>query len=197
VDAPIELPEDLLIELRTAYADPPRAYHHFGHVEDVIARWREVAAGPGWRQPIETFLAVLWHDAIYRAGAPDNEARSAVMAREACARWLVGVDVERVEALIVLTRAHGTLDASSVDDDATHFLDCDMAILGASAEDFDRYDAAIAEEYAAIPRELYRAGRAAFLQRLLASPAIYLSPFFRARLEAPARENIRRALTST
>ncbi len=69
-----------------------------------------------------------------------------------------------------------------------------MAILGAPAEAFDAYDAAIAVEYRAVRRELFRAGRRAFLARLLATPRIYLSELFHAELDAAARGNLERTL---
>lgn len=60
--------------LQDSYATPPRAYHHFGHVRAVLQHCQEVADGPGWTQPAEIYLAVLYHDAIYHAGRKDNEA---------------------------------------------------------------------------------------------------------------------------
>ena len=63
--------------LEAAYAQPPRAYHDFHHVGEVLRHYDEVAAGPGWTQPREVALAVLYHDAIYQPGSSDNESRSA------------------------------------------------------------------------------------------------------------------------
>src|SRR3546814_3051353 len=77
---PIKLPEDQFAALEAAYAKPPRAYHDFNHVREVLRHHAEVAAGPGWVQPAETFLAVLYHDAVYEAGRGDNETRSAELA---------------------------------------------------------------------------------------------------------------------
>ena len=59
------VPIGQLAAAEAAYAFPPRAYHHFGHIRDVLARADEVAAGPGWRQPDEVRLAILYHDAVY------------------------------------------------------------------------------------------------------------------------------------
>ncbi|MBS1152427.1 MAG: hypothetical protein H6Q89_4125, partial [Myxococcaceae bacterium] len=100
----------------------------------------------------------------------------------------------RISQLILLTARHGALTPADVDPEAALFLDCDMAILGAAPEVFDRYDAAIREEYAQVPAILYSLGRRRFLTRLLAAPRIFLSDFFHARLDAAARANLRRAL---
>lgn len=199
---PLELPAAQLAALRDAYASPPRAYHGFDHVRSVLDRWQEVAAGPGWVCPRETWLAVLYHDAVYVPGRRDNEARSADMARDAIAHWLAGagVDAGRVAWLIALTARHGTLSrddcgAGREGDDARLFLDCDMAILGADPDTFAAYDRGIADEFrGVVPGVLYRFNRRRFLAGLVARPRIFLSDFFHARLDAAARRNLRHAL---
>ena len=190
------LPAAQLAAIEAAYAHPPRAYHHFGHVRDVLAQADAVAADPGWRQPDEVRLAILYHDAIYDAGRRDNEARSAALAREHLARWPAAVDVGRVVALIELTARHGRLAPADVDDDAALFLDCDMAILGAAPAVFDAYDRGIAAEYRGhVPGWLFATQRRRFLKALLAAPRIFLSAHFHAALDAAARVNLRRAVT--
>ncbi|WP_182333999.1 HD domain-containing protein [Stenotrophomonas acidaminiphila] len=192
---PMPLPADQLAEIEAAHAQPPRAYHNFGHVQALLQHHRDVAAGPGWRQPREVALAMLYHDAVYEAGRGDNEARSAVMARAAIARWLpdAGVDAERVAALIELTARHGRLRGDELDADAALFLDADMAILGAPAAVFDAYDRGIAEEYRGkVPGLLFRLNRRRFLKGVLAQPRIFFSDFFHERYDAQARTNLRR-----
>ncbi|TWG88698.1 putative metal-dependent HD superfamily phosphohydrolase [Luteimonas sp. J16] len=198
-----DLPQGMLDALEAAYARPARAYHHFGHVREVLRHYDEVAAGPGWSQPWEVRLAVLYHDAVYEPGRTDNEARSAAFARAQIARWLpeAGVDVDRVAALIELTARHGQLarrdfEGSPLAADTCHFLDCDMAILGAEPAVFDAYDQAIAAEYRGhVPGWVFRINRRRFLKGLLARPRIFLSDFFHARFDARARANLRRCVT--
>ena len=199
----LSLPSAQLDALKSAYASPPRAYHHFGHVQDVLEHYRAVAAGPGWHRPIEVWLAVLYHDAVYVAGRSDNEAASARLAQDHFERWWPDADInaQRVADLILLTARHSALrveDAGSGDagEDARHFLDCDMAILGAAAEAFAAYDRGIAEEYRAVPRWLYRIKRRQFFKKLLASDRIFMSDFFRQRFESQARHNLQAALTA-
>lgn len=195
--APIALAPAHWQALEAAYATPPRAYHHFGHVRAVLQHCQQVAAGPGWQQPVEVYLAALYHDAVYQAGRKDNEARSAHLALQVIAQApdLAQVDAARVEQLILLTARHGALGPDEVDAEAALFLDCDMAILGAPAEVFDAYDRGVAEEYrGVVPGFLYRAGRRRFLQGLLRAPRIFLSEFFHQRLDAAARANLRRQL---
>jgi predicted metal-dependent HD superfamily phosphohydrolase len=193
-DTPVDLPEPLEHALEAAYGSPGRAYHDLEHVRDVLARFREVARDVGWTHPREAFVALLFHDAVYTAGAHDNEERSAELAREAIARWLPGVDDERVARLIRLTARHGSLAPADVDGEAALFLDCDMAILGSDAATYDAYERNIAREYAAVPVEQFRSGRRRFLERLLATERIFLSAYFHQRLDSAARANLRRWL---
>ena len=195
-DAPLILPAAQLAELQAAYANPPRAYHNFGHAQALLSHFAEVAAGPGWQRPREVYLAILYHDAIYQAGHRDNEERSAQMAARAITQWLPdqGIDSERVVELIRLTARHGQLRPQDVDVEAALFLDCDMAILAAPAAEFDAYDRGIAEEYrGTVPELLFRINRRRFLKGVLAQPRIFLSEFFHARCDAAARANLRRA----
>lgn len=194
-DLLLSLPPPLLAEVKTAYAQPPRAYHDFAHVQALLHHYRDVAAGPGWQQPLEVLLAVLFHDAIYEAGRGDNELRSAQLAQVAITRWLADsdVDVARVMALIELTARHGSLRAEELDADAALFLDSDMAILGAPEAVFDAYDRGIAEEYRGkVPGFLFRLNRRRFLKGVLAQPRIFFSDFFHDRYDAAARANLRR-----
>lgn len=201
-DQELALPAGQMEALRAAYASPPRAYHHFGHVQDVLHRYAEVAAGPGWQQPREVQLAVLYHDAVYEPGRNDNEARSAEFALAEIARWMrdAGIDAARVDALIRLTARHGQFTPQDFcedryPDDVRHFLDCDMAILGADSDAFDAYDRGIAEEYLGhVPKWLFRRNRRRFLCALLDKPRIFLSELFDQRLDAQARSNLRRAV---
>lgn len=190
--APIDIPEGLMRSVISAYATPPRAYHSFAHVQEVL---RHLATVPTWTHPAEVYLAALFHDAVYVPGRKDNEARSADLAAQAIDTFLprAGLDVARVRALIDLTARHGAV--TPPDPDAAHFLDADMAILGADPGTFDAYDAAIAEEYRPVTNALlYRLGRRRFLSKLLEAPRIFHSAHFHDRLDAPARANLRRAL---
>lgn len=203
LSVPLQLPQPMREALEAAYAMPPRVYHNLAHIEELLRQFELVSTSSGWTQPVEVTLAILYHDAIYNAGASDNEVRSAQLAVDAIARWLpdAGIDVSRVVELIELTARHGQLTpgnfgATPRDDDTRRFLDCDMAILGAPAAAFDAYDRGIAAEYRHVPRWLYTLNRRKFLKGLLARERIYLSDDVHARLDTPARHNLRRAITT-
>lgn len=187
-------PSALVDEVRAAHASPGRAYHDLRHVAEVLDALARARAEVGLARTAEAVLAVLFHDAVYVPGAKDNEARSAELAREVVGRLEPRPrDVAWIGATIQATARHGALREGDVDADAAIVLDCDMAILAAPPARFAEYEAQIAAEYAFVPPEAYAAGRRAFLERVLASPAIYLSPWGRAAFERAARENLARA----
>lgn len=188
--------------IRAAYRTPPREYHNLSHVTEVLRHYADVAAGPGWARPVETWLAVLYHDAIYEPKRRDNEVRSASLAAQHIARWLpqAELDVARVSWLIELTARHGQhlpedFGSGADADDVRHFLDCDMAILGADPDVFDAYNLAIVAEYrGSVPGWLFRLNRRRFLKALLGRPRIFLSDLFHQRYDSAARANLRRVL---
>jgi predicted metal-dependent HD superfamily phosphohydrolase len=196
VPAGLTLPQPLLQQVLTAYAEPQRAYHSTRHLVEVLAQWAQVEREGAWQHPRETFLGLLFHDAVYVPGAADNEEASAALALEACAQWLpgAGIDAPYVAHLVRLTARHGHLAPSDVSAEEALLLDCDMAVLGGAREAYDAYECGVAQEYAALPPELYAAGRRRFLEGLLAREHLYLSPRFRERFEHRARENLQRAL---
>ncbi|MDQ3369981.1 MAG: hypothetical protein M3680_31570 [Myxococcota bacterium] len=189
--APLILPRDVERVLAAAYAEPHRAYHTIAHITELL-RWFDIVADAvRWRDATAVYLAVLFHDAVYDPTRSDNEARSAALARD-----LVAAS-PAVITLIERTARHADPDATTdavEDPDAAHFLDSDTAILGAPPAQFDAYDAAIRVEYQHVAPDAYRAGRRAFLARMLARPRLYVSDFFHALLEDAARANLARAL---
>ena len=192
-------PPALWRELVARYSEEQRHYHDVSHLEALDRHFAAVADGPGWSQPREVALAVLFHDAVYDCGASDNEQRSALLAREGVSLHFPDQDIDsgRVEQLILWTARHGRIAAGELgeDDDALHFLDADMAILGSSPQDYRRYESQVKQEYCrTLAAPLFKLGRKRFLKRLLKSERIFLSAFFQDRLEAKARANIQAAL---
>lgn len=174
--------------LDAGYGAPERRYHDWAHVAAMLAGLD--AWAPGAALPAESLddiaLAVFFHDAVYDATRNDNEARSAaLLAEEARDGWLLGERLERIGRMIEATAAH----ALSADPATQALLDLDLAILAAEPAAYGAYAAAIRREYAHVPEPLWRAGRAAVLERFLARERIYGSPAF-AALEAAARANL-------
>jgi predicted metal-dependent HD superfamily phosphohydrolase len=186
---PVVLPSacELLVRTRARYRG--RAYHSWSHVRACL----DAFAPDAFERPAEVWAAILCHDAVYSAGASDNEARSAVLARAELAG--LALDLDRVAEPIRLTARHGNLPPADVPDvDAGRFLDIDTSVLGAPPPVYDAYARGVRQEYARVPQLVYAVGRARFLQRVLASERIFFTEDFHARLDARARENIGREL---
>jgi predicted metal-dependent HD superfamily phosphohydrolase len=175
-------------EFAARYAEPDRHYHTLDHIADVLATLRTFGVDPPER-PALTFAAFL-HDVVYHTRASDNEDRSAAFARE----LLETLDVpdpirDKTARLILLTKAHRT---DPTDLDGRLLLDADLAILGSEPEVYDRYAALIRREYAWVPEEDYRTGRACVLEGFLRRPRIYATDALFVRAEDRARDNVRR-----
>jgi predicted metal-dependent HD superfamily phosphohydrolase len=176
-------------DLLRRWAEPGRAYHGLEHLEDCLARLDEAPPDGADRDLVE---AALWfHDAVYDPRAADNETRSAQLARRALEELGVRSEiVSRVGDLVLLTLHR----EPPTDPEGRLLCDIDLAVLGGSAEDFDRYDQAIRLEYAWVPDSVYRRERAAILRGLLARAPLYATAYYRERYELPARANLERAL---
>ena len=179
-------PLDDLAEVRdqllAAYATD-RGYHDTRHLAEVLDRVDELrGAGAVFDHQAVTFAA-WFHDAVYD-GRAEAEERSAQWALRALAGR---PDAEEVARLVRLTERH-----LPADDDANGCVlsDADLAILAAPPERYAEYVADVRQEYAHVPDDLFRAGRAAVLRELLAKPALFHTTHAREHWEARARANV-------
>lgn len=180
-------------DLEAAYAEPHRRYHTRRHIEQCLALLDQVPELTERERETLT-SAIWWHDAVYDAKASDNEARSAEMAR----RDLRDLDVslharDEIARLILLTAGHQVEEGDRLGE---ILVSIDLAILGAPPAEYDAYAQAVREEYAHVPDDLWRTGRARVLQRFLDAPVIFPDPAFAGGLETSARANLQRELAS-
>ncbi len=181
-----------LEKLLTAYGAPERHYHNVQHLENLFA---QVAALPPQDATVVA-LAIWYHDAVYEALRPDNEARSAEWALAFLAETtLEPVRRERVADLICRTADH-TQPQPPDDADLLLFLDADLSILGAPAAAYWEYARQVRREYQLVPEPLYRTGRSQVLAKLLAAPVLFHTPALRAAFDAPARRNLQAELAA-
>ena len=172
--------------LVAAYSEPHRHYHTLEHLTEmfkVAGKLGDIAT-----DPTAVHLAIWFHDAVYDPKAKDNEARSAEMAVDQLrSLHLSDETLYRVGRLIRAT-AHTPLD--DIDADTAVLLDADLAILSADPKRYARYAADVRKEYAWVPEDAYREGRAAVLTGFLDRPRIYRTERMCAAAEDAARANL-------
>lgn len=181
-------PEPAQGALLARYREPQRHYHTLQHLAECFAafdRLRDRASHPG-----EIELALWYHDAVYDPQRRDNEALSAALAADCLRRAGAGETViRRVHDLIMATSTHQAGD----DPDCAILLDVDLAILGAAPQRFAEYEWQIRAEYAHVPDDAYRTGRARVLAGFARRQPLYLTALFQALYEAQARHNMQHA----
>ncbi|WP_312798658.1 phosphohydrolase [Tianweitania sp.] len=158
-------------------SEPQRHYHTLEHITAMLRNVPEDAAHS------RELIAAIWlHDIVYDMTAGDNEECSADQA--ACDLAGSDVAIKVVQRLIMGTKRH---EPSEHPLDAL-MSDLDLLILSETPEAYQTYAAQIRREYAHVPEDIYRAGRAQVLSQFLQAP-IYQTERFASR-EARARENL-------
>lgn len=120
--------------------------------------------------PLAVEAALLFHDYEYNPARNDNEERSAEEA--GMALRAIGWPQARIDAVRGLIVATKHAAAPATPDEAV-VADVDLSILGKPPQAFDAYERAIRKEYAHVPDDAFRAGRAAVLRSFLSRPRIY------------------------
>ncbi|MFD9123918.1 hypothetical protein [Kitasatospora sp. NPDC059571] len=179
-------PEPYGRDLLGRWAEPQRRYHTTEHLAAVLGHVDALADGAA--DPDAVRLAAWFHDAVYRPDRSENEERSARLAERALTEAGLGAGlVAEVARLVRLTVTHHPAPG---DADGEVLCDADLAVLGSAPEQYAAYAAAVREEYAFVPEEAFRSGRAAILRQLLALPALYRTPAARERFDTAARANL-------
>ena len=183
------------------YGEPQRAYHTLTHIEQLLGQFDNIKHY--LVEPHIVALALYYHDVIYDPTRADNEQKSAEYAVDALSSYLGQEQCQHIYVFIMMTAKHqidesiDSVKYSSVKySDAAYLLDMDLSILGAPWSTYEQYANAIRQEYAHVADDNYRNGRTAVLQGLLAHPKLYLTDYYYNQLEAQARDNINRELTS-
>ncbi len=187
---PLAGSRELGARLVAAYAHPDRRYHDTRHLTEVLGRVHELSAQDVTFDRMAVVLAAWFHDGVYD-GQPDAERRSAAWAAEALPTLVEPDLVDEVVRLVLLTEGHRP---GAGDDNGGALCDADLAILAAPAERYAEYTAAIREEYAHVPDDLFAQGRAAVLRDLVAKPHLFHTAYARDTWEQAARANVEREL---
>ena len=176
-------------KLITGYSEKHRHYHSLQHLKYILLSFDESKQLA--EHPHEVELALWFHDAIYKIFAKDNEQASAEWAKEFLQTQ------QASDSLIANVYKHimATLhNAECSDNDSALVVDIDLAILGVSAEVYEKFEQNVRKEYRLIPSFIYRKKRKEILQFFLDRKNIYHHEFFRKKYENQARTNLETAL---
>ncbi|KRV48286.1 hypothetical protein AQ490_25660 [Wenjunlia vitaminophila] len=172
--------------LLTAWEEPHRRYHNCDHLLAVLDHVEEL--GRSATAPDSVLLAAWFHDAVYQPERSTNEERSARLAERALREAGVPPDqVAEVARLVRLTTTHAPVPG---DRNGEVLCDADLAVLASGPQEYARYAAAVREEYAFVPDDAFRTGRARVLRDLLDLPQLFRTPMGHAQWEATARRNV-------
>jgi len=172
-------------------AEPHRRYHTAQHVVEMFWALEDLerAEALNARDSALARVAACFHDAVYNPAAIDgeNERSSAELAeRSLHSLGLHDTDIATVRDLVLATQAH-ELGGDGV---SAAFHDADLWILSSPSQRYAEYTAQVREEYAAVPDDAFRAGRAAVLRPFLERESIYATDLARSEWEPRAREQL-------
>lgn len=197
-----ELGESLL----QAWEQPHRAYHHSGHLSQMLSDldhlYTHRAQGS---TPLALILAAWFHDAVYEGAPGEDERRSEQLASASLeplvtAGLLTDQELQMVSLLVRATATHELPESADLPQgyepaDIQLFLDADMAILAADSARYRRYLRGVRSEYSHFDDEAFRTGRTTFLRSILDRERIFLSEEALKLWEEPARANLRAELS--
>lgn len=197
-----ELGESLL----QAWEQPHRAYHHSGHLSQMLTDLdRLYAHRAQGSAPLASILAAWFHDAVYEGAPGEDEHRSEQLASASLeplvtAGLLSGDELQMVSLLVRATATHELPESADLPvgyepEDIQFFLDADMAILAADSARYRRYLRGVRSEYSHCDDEAFRAGRTTFLRSILGRKRIFLSEQALQLWEEPARANLQAELS--
>lgn len=176
--------------LLSTYTQRGRYYHNLNHIRDLLIqaeKHRELIV-----YPVEFTVAILFHDTVYELHRQDNEERSAALAHALAPQIFTNVNLDVVNTYIMAT-THKSVVKFNEWTDAQLLADMDLWTFGEDYETFAMYSKFVDAEFlTAVPSELYKQGRKAFLQGMLDRPYFYYLNVYSSK---QARQNIQRALT--
>lgn len=175
----------IISNLLERHSEKQRHYHDLSHLYNLyllIIEYQHLL-----KKPILIEAAIWFHDAIYIPKNKNNEVKSAELAVEILQGKKLPFAINDLKLLIESTVKHQPLKKDS---DFHYFLDFDLGILAVPSDIYQKYVAAIRQEYSMYPNFLYKIGRKKVLKSFLKRERIYFSSDFFEKYEGAARENI-------
>jgi len=180
----IECFEDII----KRYSEKGRYYHDLVHLYDSFSLMEVFEDKLDNR--LAVYLAIFYHDIIYKPHRKDNELKSAEYAVEKLTQ--LGFEqaiIDRTYQLILATQTH-EVPQPCPSKDFYYVLDTDLFIFGNPKPKYEAYRAAIRKEYRLIPNFLYRKGRRKILEQLSQRKPFFLTEEMQMDCEVQAQENL-------
>lgn len=181
-------------ELDARWREPHRTYHtafHLASALDALELLPADAAAAGVPVPEDAAwrarVALWFHDAVHDGATPADEEASAALVHELLGPLLDRRGVDEIARLVMVTARH---DPDPGDLAGCLVSDADLAILGAAPAAYARYVHQVRAEYAHVPEELFRQGRAQVLRGLLDGGDLFRTSWGRARWQDRAESNL-------
>ena len=172
------------------YITPHRFYHTMTHVDAMLHGYDKFFG----KISLEDYLAILYHDAVYKPWSNTNEEDSVQLMRLHQQNFFTKVTNDKLylaEKRILATK-HGS---GQVFGDCRKIVDLDLMILGREDQVYDEYAENTRKEYVMYSDEEWRVGRTKVLQGFL-KKRIFLTDELHSVFEEQARKNITREIES-
>jgi predicted metal-dependent HD superfamily phosphohydrolase len=173
------------------YHDPKRVYHTRSHIDACLNHLDDLDVKPeeGDVDRRLAELALIWHDAVYLPGHPDNEMNSLALLEGL--RFTLKVPHRASEAVpCIMATRHKAEEGAFGDTTVAAVVDIDLAVLGLPSFQYGAYVINIRREFSHVSDEAWRAGRSGFLTQMLNRKRIYQLEHMRSLYEVQARENM-------
>lgn len=179
---------ELWLHLHHCYTEKHRTYHNLTHLEELFHYFDRYSNELS--QPNIVSFSIFYHDIVYKIWNTNNEEKSAEMALNKLQKLnLSPFFLEGIKSQILTTKTH-----KATSNDTQFLIDFDLAILGQSGEEYQKYAKNIRKEYEKVPSFLYKKGRKKVLQHFLTKKTIYQTEIFRNKYEIQARTNLENEL---
>lgn len=173
-------------ELQEQYEQPQRHYHNLVHLNNMLTLLDAYATNGKEVTALE--FAIWYHDLIYDIMRKDNEIQSANRFKQLWAPYVPEEVLRRVEIYIVATEGH---QPRSTYEEERLFLDWDLAILAAEPPVYQKYSAAIAQEYSSLySPAVYKMGRRYVLEHFMEREELFLTPYYQQHYRLAAQANL-------
>ena len=177
---------NLLTPLINRYHEPHRFYHNLPHITGGLDTYHQLSTES---LSDSDFFAWAYHDFVYDPKLSNNEEQSAAMfMRDAS---ILGFSMEEADKT-----AHTILSTNPAAEPVGIVNDIDFSFLGAPKEVYNQNIANIRKEYSWVRADVWRKGRVAVLNQILARPKLFVTPLFHKKFETQARKNMKREILS-